>query len=337
MAYAPVPDANLSSSNTAQHLNQIHRVTRFLENLKPNTPFAGVCMKDNIPTGNGKTVAWTKMTNLGANTSTVPEGTVGTSIGLAPSKTLTATVSVYRDYTTTSDINLKTEGEGWFKRAVDGLSHRASLTVNNVTRAAIDAESSAVITLLGSFLGSKQFAAGAAVLKGQNVRGFQGGNFKAFIHPYNAFDVENDPSAGGLQDLYKYTNPEKLGAGVKTYANRGDLLGSIAGVDIFTSTSVLATSGTPNTWRGYLFGNESLGCSSLEGMSPTMVDDPSKQQFQIETWKTKGGSVANPDGSIGGGAFYRFTWVGGIALSGPTAIGGVYKYQMFDAPSSIVA
>lgn len=304
-----------------------------LDALRPIFRFYDVCEPDVIPKRQGKTLTWFRYTNAPAATTSVPEGIVPTSLAMPPSKTLSATASQYADYMTTSDVLRDSAPDAHMAFLADQLGFRAGYTVDNVTRAVIDAETSALQTPIATYISARDFRATFFVLQGRNVRPMEDGLMFGLIHPYIAFDVVNDPSANGLADVFKYTDPEKAG-GIKI--GDRDLVAVIGNVKIMQSTNVLQTVGSPNKWRTYVFGRGGVGCVSLSGFEPSHVTDPNKQAFKVNSRVLKDVEVANPTGQIGGFVSYNFLHTAKV-LEGPAGIGGLYRYIMLDAPSSIVS
>lgn len=330
MAYSPVPGFNTSGSNVLSQMQDNWLVRRALDALRPIFVFSQIAQQEDIPAAQGKTITWFRRTNMAAATTGVQEGIVGTSLAIPPTKTVSATVSQYADFVNLSDIMLKVAPDPQLAAASDELGFRAGLTLDNVARAVIDAGTGAAGTALSTYLTARDFEAQRSILEGGNVLAMDSGWFEAYTHPYTAFDVLNDPSAGSLRDLQKYTDDvtgEKM--------NR-DVLGTFGGVRIRKTTQVTKTAGSPNQWRTYIFGKGAFGGTSLSGIGYSQVYDPNKQNFQIRT-KTFGDiDVANPTGQIGGLASYNFTAAFAL-LEGPSGIGGTYRNSFIDTASSIVA
>lgn len=304
-----------------------------LDALRPVFRFYDVCEPDVIPKREGKTITWFRYTNAPAATTSVPEGIVPTSLTMPPSKTVSATASQYADYMTTSDVLRDTAPDAHMAFLADQLGFRAGYTVDNITRQIIDAETSALQNPIATYLSVRDFRASNFILQGRNVRPMEDGLMYALIHPYIAFDVVNDPSANGLADVFKYTEPEKAG-GIKI--GDRDLVAVVGNCKIVQSTNVLQTVGTPNKWRTYIFGRGGVGSVSLSGYEPSHVTDPNKQAFRVNSRVFKDIDVANPTGQIGGLVSYNFLHTAKV-LEGPAGIGGLFRYIMIDAPSSIVS
>lgn len=290
-------------------------------------------MADKIPLRQGKTITWMRYTNMPAASNSVPEGIVGTSLPMPPSKTVSATVAQYADFLTTSDILRDIDPMPHMENLADQLGFRAGYTLDNVTRGVIDAETGALQSSISTYLSIRDFRAAWFILQGRNVRPMDNGFMSALIHPYVAFDVVNDPAANGLADIFKYTDPEK--AALVKIGDR-DVVAIAANCRIVQSTNVKQTAGTPNQWRTYIFGAGAVGCASLTGYEPSKVTDPNKQAFKVYSRMLKEPELANPTGQIGGFVSYNWTTATRV-LEGPAGIGGLYRYEMIDTPSSIVS
>jgi len=330
MAYSPVNSFNLSSSNVLGQLVDNYLIRRALDALRPVFVFSQIAQNEDIPANEGKTVTWFRRTNMPAATTGVQEGIVGTSLATPPTKTVSATVSQYADFANLSDIMIKVAPDPQMAALADELGFRAGLTLDNVARGVIDAGTGAAGTALSTFLTARDFEAQAHILAGSNVLPMDSGWYEAYTHPYTAFDILNDASAGALRDLEKYTNDvtgEKMDR---------DVLGTFGGVRIRKTTQVTKTAGTPNQWRTYIFGKGAFGGTRLSGMGYSQVYDPNKQQFKVFSKTFDTPDVANPTGQIGGIVSYNFTAAFAL-LEGPSGIGGTYRNSYIDTPSSIVA
>lgn len=324
-----------STTNTLEHLQSYSLKRTALETLAPNFSFHRVCMHDDIAMRTGKTLRWHRWTNLAANTTPVAEAAVPTALSTGPTtKIIDATISQYADYLLISDLLRDTASDAILEGYAKALGFRAGLSGDNIVRSVIDAETGAAGTLSGAYLSAKDFRAASYILQGRNVFAQKSGWYEALIHPYNAFDVVNDPSSAGLLDIHKYTDPDK--AAVNQITDRAGELARISGVRLSKSTNVKLTAGTPNQWRSYVFGRESVGTVSLASQPFNQINDPMKEVFTVNSQVTKSTDLTNPMGLLGGFVSYKFTLVGKV-LSGPTPYGGNYKYIYFDAPSSIVA
>ena len=328
MAYSPA--TNLTTSAGLAHLQQVYYKKKGLDQLRKKFVFRQAAMPDVLPKFSGRTAQFYRYTNLATNTTATTEGTVGTGVSLG-SRTLQATVSQYSAFITVSDFLKDTALDPIVQRAAEELGYSAGLSVDTMTRNVIDAESAGTAqTPLATYAKVADFRAARHNLQAVDVQGFDGsGEFFAIIHPYASYDLVNDPAAGGLGDIVKYTKPQ--GTVLTNYEDRG-AIGSFGGCRIIESTNV-KTGSSPNTYRSYVFGNEGVGCIDLEGRGPGQVVDPKKQRFKIKVIQPEA-SIADPEGVIGAAVAYNFVFCT-VVLDGPASIGGVYRYKTIDFQSTI--
>src|SRR5579871_6430575 len=79
-----------------------------------------------------------------------------------------------------------------------------------VFRDVLDAEfSNASQSLLGTFTRVADLRNSRSQLQANDVLPMEDGEFFAIFHPFSTYDIVNDPAAGGLADIFKYTQPEK--------------------------------------------------------------------------------------------------------------------------------
>lgn len=327
MAYQPA--GNLTSTGSLAHLASVYYKKRGMDRLQKIFRFREACTDDMIPKQVGKTVQFFRYTNFTANTTATTEGTVGTSQTLS-SRTLQATVSQYTSYITVSDLLQDTQLDPVIAAASELLGYQAGLSVDTITRNIIDAESGASASMLGATFRVADLRNQRSQLQAVDVEPAQGDEFLCLMHPFVSYDLVNDPQAGGLADIFKYTAPQST-ALVK-YEDRG-IVTHVAGCKVVESTNTKFTAGSPNLYRVYIFGKNGVGAVDLEGRGPSKVIDPRKQRFSINTIRG-GPQVADPEGVIGGAVSYNFVFTV-VVLDGPATIGGSYRYRWLDAKSSI--
>jgi len=328
MAYQPA--GNTTSSAGLAHLANVYYRKKGLDRLQKKFVFRDATMKDMIPKQVGRTVQFFRYINFGANTVPTTEGVVGTSLSLT-SHVVGATVSQYTAYITVSDLLQDTAIDPIVQNASELLGYSAGLTVDTIVRNVLDAEfSNASQSLLGTFTRVADLRNSRSQLQANDVLPMEDGEFFAIFHPFSTYDIVNDPAAGGLADIFKYTQPEKQP--LVKYEDRG-LVTHVAGCRLVESTNVLKTAGSPNKYRGYVFGRNGIGCVDLEGRGPSDINDPTKQRFKINVVKGEP-SIADPEGVIGAAVSYNFVFCG-VVLEGPAGIGGNYRFRLLDTVSSI--
>lgn len=327
MAYQPA--GNFTSTGSLAHLQSVYYKKKGLDRLMKIFRFRDACTDDLLPKQVGRTVQFFRYTNFAANTTQTTEGTVGTSQTLG-SRTLSATVSQYTSYITVSDLLQDTALDPVVSSASELLGYQGGLSVDTIVRNIIDAESGASANMLGNTFRVADLRNQRSQLQAVDVEPAMGDEFLCIMHPFVSYDLVNDPAAGGLADIFKYTAPQSTP--LVKYEDRG-IVTHVAGFKVVESTNVKFTAGSPNTYRVYFFGKNAIGAVDLEGRGPNRVTDPRKQRFSINTIKG-GPQVADPEGVIGGAVSYNFVFTT-VVLDGPATIGGVYRYRYIDAKSSI--
>lgn len=326
MAYTP---AGLTTgSSSLAHLQSVLYRKKTLDRLQKKFVFRQVCLDDTLPKMSGRTVQWFRYSNLAAVTTPTTEGTVGTS-GILTSKIVSSTVSQYTSFITVSDLLMDTAIDPIVDNASELLGYQGGLTVDTITRTIIDNEfAGATLTAQGTYLKVADLRNARSQLQAVDVLPIDGENFLAIAHPFSTYDIVNDPAAGGLADIRKYTNPAVL----NTYEDRGEIT-IVAGCRLIESTNVKIVAGSPNTYAMYVFGKNAFGAVDLEGRGPNKVTDPTKQRFKIRI-VPGGNSIADIEGVIGAGVSYNFVF-SVACLEGPTGIGGQYRWKGFRTASSI--
>lgn len=328
MAYQPA--GNQTSSAGLAHLANVYYRKKGLDRLQKKFVFRDATMKDMLPKQVGRTVQFFRYLNFAANTTPTTEGTVGTSMSMT-SKIVGATVSQYTSFITVSDLLQDTAIDPIVQNAAELLGYAAGLSVDTITRNVIDAEAGNVTqALLGTFFRVADLRNARSQMQANDVIPFEDGEFFAIAHPFSTYDLVNDPAAGGLADIFKYTQPEKQP--LVKYEDRG-LVTHVAGTRLIESTNVKITTGTNNKYRIYIFGKNGVGSIDLEGRGPSDVNDPTKQRFKINVVKGEP-SIADPEGVIGAAVSYNFVFTA-VVLEGPAGIGGNYRFRIIDAISSI--
>lgn len=328
MAYAP--SGLTTSSAGLAHLQNVHIKRKALDQLRKKFRFQDACTEDNIPARSGRTAQWYRYGNLTSNVVPSTEGSVGTS-GSISTKVLSATVSEYSSFTTISTLLDETAPDPILQKIGENLGYQGGLTVDTITRAVIDAESSTSNqAVIATYLRVQDLQAAVHSMQGVDIEPFDDGQFFTITSPYSSFDLANDPAANGLADIFKYTAPEK--SGLVNRQDRG-LFAQVAGQRIMESTNVY-TAGSPTQYRTYIFGKGGVGFTSIEGSAPRKITDSKKQSFDINVIRGGKAAIFDPEGTIGGAVSYRFTYTAAI-LDGVTGIGGSIRYRTIDAVSTI--
>lgn len=330
MAYTPA--SNVTTTSTLAHLQSVYYKKTGLDRLVKTFKFREPCMEDDVPKMSGKTVQWFRYKNFSTNTTASTEGSVGTGLSLT-SNIVTATVSEYSNFVSVSTFLKETGIDSTLDAASDLLGYQAGLSVDTITRNVFDNESSSTnLNPIGTYLRVSDLRNAATQLSALDVQPMEDGLFYAIIHPYINYDVVNDPAAGGLADIYKFTDPSKAALVEST----GEQVFTAGDCRVVKSTNVTKIAGSPNKWRTYIFGKNGVGAVSLAGSGPSKITDPKKQRFSIMIQRFNGPTPSDPEGMIAGTAAYRYVYTA-VVLDGPSGIGGSYRFKTIDAASSIAA
>lgn len=194
-----------------------------------------------IPANGGKTIEFRKFSPLAKAMTPITEGVTPSGSDLNVSA-ITATVKQYGDFVVQSDVLELTALDNTILEAIKLLGKQAGLTLDTVTRNAlnagtnvtfcpnIDASTGAETAVtarddldLTSKLTVDVVQQVVAKLRAQNAPTI-GGEYVAIIHPYVAYDLMRDPE---WIDSHKYATPENLYEGE---------IGKVGGVRFVSST-----------------------------------------------------------------------------------------------------
>lgn len=304
MAYSPASTTTATGSLT--HLASVHYDTVAIENLKPNLPFQEATERKVLPQRSGKNLQLFGYSTFGANTTPGTEGTVGT--GVSPT-TVTAQVAIaqYFDYMSFSDILIETAIDPVVADSAAEFGFRAALTVNTLTSNAFEAAvttagTPAQIDLVDNeFFSAALSRQGVMSLRGQNAKPKANGMFYGLIHPFVAYDLINDNTAGGVIDILKQTQSgqDQLMRGVQGY-NVMDL----AGVRYIETTTVPTYANYPSTgktgYATYIVGKDAVFTVSLGN---TAIPDQRNFNLITRNWEA---TKSDPAGVIGATVAYNF-------------------------------
>lgn len=289
-----------------------------VENLKANLPFLAATERKQLPSRNGKTIQLFTYDLLGANTTPGTEGTVG--VGIAPGTAIrSATVSQYFDFMSFSDILTETALDPIVENSAAEMGYRAALTVNSLVSTEFDvvgALTGGSIDLADNEFMSASVARQAVMsLRGLNARPKSDGMFVGIIHPFPAFDLINDNTAGGVIDILKYSESGKaeLQRGIQ-----GFRVIEVAGVRWIETTTVPTSadfpSGGKTGYHSYVVGKDAIFSVSLGA-----TEIPEERNFNLIVKNYGEGSVSDPANVIGASVAYNFKFVAlrrpGAALS----------------------
>src|SRR5262249_12798397 len=156
-----------------------------------------------MPAGAGKTWQTYRFSLPGANTTPSAEGVVGQPF-VQTSTTVSVALEQFSDFTSSSELLMLTDISPTTERMVQDMSYRAAKTVDVIYRTEFDANSGASVATLGSYFSAADARANVYRLEGIDVRPRLGMDFIGIIHPFVAYDLVGDNTAGGFIDVMKY-------------------------------------------------------------------------------------------------------------------------------------
>lgn len=331
MAY--VPTGMTSTSAGLPHLVSTSYSERGLDRLLQTFRFQRACEPDMQDRRKGRTRQWFRYNNLSAVTTPAAEGAVPTS-GTISSGIVAGDVSQYSAFISASSFLTETALDPVVENMADLLGYQAGLSVDQITRAVIDAHNAnTVVTLNSTYPTAEDIRGGVARLWGRNVKPLEGSDYLLVVHPYTWFDIINDPAANGYADLFKYTKSDTSASMGSNIRSRN--IDHFAGVCVTASTGVTMTAGSPNTYRAYLFGKGGVLYSGISGVTPSEVSDPLTDKFKINVLSGGRPTPYDPTGEIGGMVSYRFTYLALLVSGSGTSIGGDYRHITWDCPTKL--
>lgn len=318
MSYNPA--ANTTTTASLAHYPTVYYDKVGLDRLEQMFRFASICEPHVMPQGAGKTWQTYRFTLPGANQTPSAEGVVGSPF-VQTSTTVTANLEQYSDFTSSSELLMLTDISPTTERMVQDMSYRAAKTVDVIYRTEFDSNSGASVNTLGSYFSAADARANVMRLQGIDVRPRDGGDFIGIIHPYVAYDLMADNTAGGFIDVLKYADPNRMIAGE---------VGKIGGVRFLMTTNVNTTGSAPNVlYSTYIAGQGGVGIVDLSGKGASKVVDARNERFQLNI--TQGGpSGADPEGQIGQYVSYFFV------TTAKTLDSTNYRYRIVTSDASLV-
>lgn len=302
MSYSPA--TNLVAGHGHAIAEKVYR-RKGLDRLMKKMRFHIPAEMDVLELQNGNTVQWFRDPLTGTNTTATAEGTVGTGITAPAGSNITATVSQYADYMTFSDMLVDTALDRRVVVHSESMGYRAALSNDTIVRTVIDSGAQSQTPLNGAAGTIKRtdFAAMKSLFSGSDIMPLQNGMFYGLISPYITYDLKNDVSAGSIQDLMKYTNPKEA-----MLSGDRDFVCATDGFEIYESTNVKLTAGSPNTYRVYGFAKGGFGITDLAGRGPSRVVDPKSQRFNVTVANNLPKSLADPEGKIRSFISYNYVF-----------------------------
>jgi N4-gp56 family major capsid protein len=238
-------------------------------------------------------------------------------------------VAEYQDFITVSTFLVETIIDPVVTNASELLGYSAGLSVDTITRVAIDAATSAILSpgTLGPAASVNDLRRCKTILEASDVPPKDDDYYYCVLHPYILYDIKSDNTAGGFIDLMKFADPSVF---LKPANEFNGAIGVVDNIKIWASTNVNTTGSAPNVlYYGYVFGRGGVGAVDLMGSGPTKVEDPTMQQFKINVIRG-GPQIVDPSGMIGAAVSYRYVYLS-VLLDTTN-----YRFRIFKADASLV-
>lgn len=243
--------------------NKIHYDKTLIDEAQPLLVHDQFAQKRPIPKNGGKKIEFRKFAALPKATTPLTEGVTPDGKNLEVTA-IEAEVAQYGDYVVTSDVLDLTALDPVVVESVKVIGNQAGLTLDTITRNILQsgknvffcskADGTEVNTREGldntCRLTAKMVKKVAAFLKKVNAPKIDG-SYVAIIHPFVAYDLQNDPE---WIEAHKYTTPENIFEGE---------LGKIGGVRFVESSEAKVYEG--GVFGCLFLGANAYGVTEIEG------------------------------------------------------------------------
>lgn len=243
--------------------NKIFYDKTLLIEAQPNLIHDQFGQKRPIPKNGGKTIEFRKFAALPKATTPLTEGVTPNGKSLSVTA-IEAEVAQYGDYVVYSDVLDLTAIDPVVTEGVKVIGNQAGITLDTITRNVLQsgknvfycpkADGTEVTTRDGldntCKLTAKQVKKVAAFLKKVNAPKIDG-SYVAIIHPFVAYDLQNDPE---WIEAHKYTTPDNIYEGE---------LGKIGGVRFVESSEAKVYDG--GVFGCLFLGANAYGITEIEG------------------------------------------------------------------------
>ena len=282
-----------TTTSTLSSVMQIYYDKKLLMRAEKELVYKQLGRVGTLPNGEGKTIYWTRYTNMPAQSTALTEGTDPTARGIS-AVTVSAVLAQYGDLQQVTDVLSLTAFDNVISSAVELAGYQAGLTVDTIVRDKVAATTN---VLYASGVANRTSISATDVLTVDDIRkavrelrganakpnSKAGGKFVAVVHPDVEYDLQGDSK---WVDAAKYV---EKGVGRIWQGETGELYG----VKFLRSTNapVLTNSGSANTdvYKTLIFGEEAFGVSDLQNIR-TIVHNPSKNSalelYADVAWKT---------------------------------------------------
>ena len=273
--------ATLKSALT--NILQEYLIRKTLENFEPQLYFYKLGEKPVIPAGYN-TIRWAKFTKLGELAAVTTEGTTESDQTFIAASVNTVTPTEYIGVITITDRLLKDSVLDWLGGAATALGDSLARTIDKAIQLVIMAGGSVMYpgtrTARANLVSGDTLTVGLLIKAAQRLKAWAAPTFDGFyvavMHPNVAYDLMTSTSAGGWQDIHKYTTPDNIFKGE---------LGAIGGVRIVECPFVSAVA--TNVFPVLVLGKGAYGVGDFESLKTYLTpatasdSDPAVQRRKV--------------------------------------------------------
>lgn len=299
-----------ASNNLVSNEQQIYYVLTLIKRLLPYLPLWEDAQKVSIPPhsggfGSSGVINMRKFASLAVSTTALTEGTTPDGLNLSTSA-VTVQLAQYGDWIKISDILATASIDDVVKEAMSVLGENAGRKLHAVILAALVAgttnimyggSSTAVGTLTASdVLTATMLKKAVRFLRNANVPPYPDGYYRAVVHPYQSYDLMNDPL---WQDVAKYNGGAGAGGGLNLIAGE---IGKMHGIRFRESSDITVGAdgaSSANVYYGYVYGPDAWGVFDLKTQAVSNIDVETGRGMKIHVHPVDDPTKDDPLGQFG--------------------------------------
>lgn len=254
----------------------------FLDRAVMEQKYNFLAIKKTFPKNSGKTVYFTRQTEMTPKTAALSEGTTPTGTAFT-SSTISSTVSEYGDYTEFSSLYSLTTIDAGLKEKIEGLGTYAGSSLDTVLRNTMLASSTIQYASASTARTQTSAITSSDVLSATEVRKafktlyankaprFENGNYRAVIGPQGLYELQGDSTTGNWINVNVYSSSENV-----EMVKKG-VIGRLLGFDFVTTNNEYSQSSTVTVYSSFFAGKGAVAEVDISGggSSRIIYKDPS--------------------------------------------------------------
>ena len=297
--------------NQVTNEQQIYYVLTLIKRLLPYLPLWEDAQKVSIPRNSGGfgasgVINMRKFASLAIDTTALSEGVPPDGLNLSTS-TVTVQLSQYGDWIKISDVLATASIDDVMKEAMDLLGENAgrklhkiimnALTGGDVTQVVYGGAATVETELTAAdVMSATAIKKAVRTLRAANVPPYADGYYRGILHPYQAYDLMNDPL---WVDVAKYAGGQTPNGGLNLISGE---IGRIHGVRFRESTEVLTdTAGASSaaTYSSFIWGPDAFGVFDLKTQAVSNIDTETGRGMKIHVHPVDDPTKDDPLGQFG--------------------------------------